>query len=207
MKNRFFIFLLPLLLGACTQLIDPPVRPAEDGETVPVALTLNVAAVEDGMPDSKADIYHEPEDPAFDAAAAIKTVLLLQFDGKDADAQLIGQQQYFDHWPLVAAQGEGFALVARSTPQTVVVIANTFGYLTLTDHTTLGNFLENENYNVVSALSNVWHEVVDGGDRHYHLPMGGHHTFESVTASTSMNLTLRRNCAKVIINVKNEAIS
>ena len=205
MKNRFCILLLSALLGACTPLIDPPVRPAEDGETVPVALTLNVAAVEDGMPGSKADIYHEPEDPAFDAAEAIKTVLLLQFDGEDADAQLIGQQQYFDHWPLVAAQGEGFALVARSTPQTVVVIANTFGYLTLTDHTTLGNFLENENYNVVSALSNVWHEVVDGGDRHYHLPMGGHHTFPSVTASTSMNLTLRRNCAKVIINVKNEA--
>ena len=144
MKAKFSIFLLPLLLGACVQLGDSPVRPAEDGETVPVALTLNVASVEDGMPGSKADIYHEPEDPAFDADAAIKTVLLLQFDGEDADAQLIGQQQYFDHWPLVAAQGEGFALVARSTPQTVVVIANSFGYLPLTDRTTLGNFLENE---------------------------------------------------------------
>ena len=205
MKAKFSIFLLPLLLGACTQLIDPPVRPVEDGETVPVALTLSVAAVEDGMPDSKADIYHEPEDPAFDAAAAIKTVLLLQFDGEDADAQLIGQQQYFDHWPLVAAQGEGFALVARSTPQTVVVIANTFGYLTLTDHTTLGNFLENENHSVVSMLPNVWHEVEDGGDRHHYLQMGGHHTFDSVTESTSMNLTLRRNCAKVVINVTNNA--
>ena len=177
MKAKFSIFLLPLLLGACVQLGDSPVRPAEDGETVPVALTLNVASVEDGMPGSKADIYHEPEDPAFDADAAIKTVLLLQFDGEDADAQLIGQQQYFDHWPLVAAQGEGFALVARSTPQTVVVIANTFGYLTLTDHTTLGNFLENENHSVVSMLSNVWHEVEDGGDRHHYLQMGGHHTF------------------------------
>ena len=117
MKNRLSIFLLLLLLGACTPKLEPPVKPVEDGETVPVALTLNVAAVEDGMPGSKADIYYEPEDPAFDAAAAIKTVLLLQFDGEDADAQLIGQQQYFDHWPLVAAQGEGFALVARSTPQ------------------------------------------------------------------------------------------
>ena len=205
MKANFSIFLLPLLLGACVQLGDSPVKPVEDGETVPVTLTLNVAAVEDGMPGSKADIYHEPEDPAFDAAAAIKTVLLLQFDGEDADAQLIGQQQYFDHWPLVAAQGEGFALVARSTPQTVVVIANTFGYLTLTDHTTLGNFLENENHSVVSMLSNVWHEVEDGGDRHHYLQMGGHHTFDSVTESTAMNLTLRRNCAKVIINVTNNA--
>ena len=151
MKNRLPIFLLPLLLGACTQLIDPPVRPVEDGETVPVALTLNVAAVEDGMPGSKADIYYEPEDPGYDADAAIKTVLLLQFDGEDADAELIGQQQYYDHWPLVAAQGEGFALVARSTPQTVVVIANSFGYLPLTDHTTLGNFLENENYREISS--------------------------------------------------------
>ena len=205
MKNRFFIFLLPLLLGACVQLGDSPVKPANDGETVPVALSLSVAAVEDGMPGSKADIYHEPEDPAFDADAAIKTVLLLQFDGEDTDAQLIGQQQYFDHWPLVAAQGEGFALVARSTPQTVVVIANTFGYLPLTDRTTLGNFLENENHSVVSVLSNVWYEVEDGGDRHHYLQMGGHHTFPSVTASTAMNLTLRRNCAKVIINVTNEA--
>ena len=205
MKNRFSIFLLPLLLGACVQLIDPPVRPVEDGETVPVALTLNIAAVEDGMPGSKADIYHEPEDPAFDAAAAIKTVLLLQFDGEDADAQLIGQQQYFDHWPLVAAQGEGFALVARSTPQTVVVIANTFGYLPLTDRTTLGNFLEHENYREIGTLAGVWHDVAGGADRHHYLQMGGHYTFPSVTSSTAMNLTLRRNCAKVIINVKNEA--
>ena len=106
---------------------------------------------------------------------------------------------------LEARLREGFALVARSTPQTVVVVANSFGYLTLTDHTTLGNFLENENHSVVSLLSNVWHEVEDGGDRHYYLQMGGHHTFESVTASSAMNLTLRRNCAKVIINVTNNA--
>ncbi|MCR5351596.1 MAG: fibrobacter succinogenes major paralogous domain-containing protein [Bacteroidales bacterium] len=205
MKNRLSIFLLPLLLGACVQLGDSPVRPAEDGETVPVALTLNVAAVEDGMPGSKADIYYEPEDPAFDAAEAIRTVLLLQFDGEDADAQLIGQQQYFDHWPLVAAQGEGFALVARSTPQTVVVIANSFGYLPLTDHTTLGNFMENENYKVIGSLDGVWHEVVDGADHNFYLPMGGHVTLASLTTETSIPLTLRRNCAKVVINVKNGA--
>ena len=205
MKNRFSIFLLPLLLGACTPKLEPPVKPVEDGETVPVALTLDVASVEDGMPGSKADIYHEPEDPAFDADAAIKTVLLLQFDGEDADAQLIGQQQYFDHWPLVAAQGEGFALVARSTPQTVVVIANSFGYLPLTDRTTLGNFLENENYREIGTLAGVWHDVAGGADQHHYLQMGGHYTFPSVTSSTSMNLTLRRNCAKVIINVTNNA--
>ena len=206
MKCKLSIFLLPFLLGACNQMNLAPDGPHDaDGPLVPVALTLDVAAAEDGMPGAKADIYHEPEDPAFDADAAIKTVLLLQFDGEDADAQLIGQQQYFDHWPLVAAQGEGFALVARSTPQTVVVIANTFGYLPLTDHTTLGNFLENENHSVVSMLSNVWHEVEDGGDRHHYLQMGGHHTFDSVTESTAMNLTLRRNCAKVIINVTNNA--
>ena len=206
MKCKFSIFLLPFLLGACNQMNLAPDGPRDaDGPIVPVALTLDVAAPEDGMPGSKADIYHEPEDPAFDADAAIRTVLLLQFDGEDADAQLIGQQQYFDHWPLVAAQGEGFALVARSTPQTVVVIANSFGYLPLTDHTTLGNFLENENHSVVSMLSNVWHEVEDGGDRHHYLQMGGHHTFDSVTESTAMNLTLRRNCAKVIINVTNNA--
>ena len=206
MKCKLSIFLLPFLLGACNQMNLAPGGPRDaDGPLVPVALTLDVAAAEDGMPGTKADIYHEPEDPAFDADAAIRTVLLLQFDGEDADAQLIGQQQYFDHWPLVAAQGEGFALVARSTPQTVVVIANSFGYLPLTDHTTLGNFLENENHSVVSMLSNVWHEVEDGGDRHHYLQMGGHHTFDSVTESTAMNLTLRRNCAKVIINVTNNA--
>ncbi len=216
MKYKFSIFLLPLLLSACMQLGDSPAKPANDGETVPVALSLNVAAPEDGTPSlfagltgesraTKSDVYHEPEDPAFDADAAIKTVLLLQFDGEDRDAQLIGQQQYFDHWPLVAANGEGFALVARSTPQTVVVIANSFGYLSLTDHTTLGNFLENENYRQIATLAGVWHDVESGGDNHHYLLMGGHHTFDSVTASTAMNLTLQRNCAKVVINVTNNA--
>ena len=204
-KYKLSILLLAALLGACTQLPDAPVEPVEEGGTVPVALTLAVAAAEDGMPGTRADIYHEPEDPAFDADAAIKTVLLLQFDGEDADAELIGQQQYYDHWPLVAAQGEGFALVARSTPQTVVVIANSFGYLPLTDRTTLGNFLENENYRQVFALDNVWHDVDAAGDTHHYLQMGGHHTFPSVTSATAMTLTLRRTCAKVVINVTNNA--
>ena len=205
MRIKYTLVLLLALLGACTRLEDSLVEPVNDGEMVPVSLTLNVAAALDGTPDTKSDIYHEPDDPAFDAAAAIKTVLLLQFDGEDADAQLIGQQQYFDHWPLVAANGEGFALVARSTPQTVVVIANSFGYLSLTDHTTLGNFLENENYRQIATLEGVWHDVVSGGDNHHYLLMGGHHTFDSVTASTAMNLTLQRNCAKVVINVTNNA--
>ena len=207
-KYKLSILLLTALLGACNLLEpvgDPCHSERSEESLVPVSLTLDVAAAEDGMPGSKADIYHEPEDPGYDAEAAIRTVLLLQFDGEDADAQLIGQQQYFDHWPLVAAQGEGFALVARSTPQTVVVIANSFGYLPLTDHTTLGNFLENENYREISSLASVWRDIDHDGDRLHYLQMGGHYTFPSVTASTAMNLTLRRNCAKVVINVKNEA--
>ncbi len=208
MKNRFSIFLLPLLLGACNLLepVEDPCHSERSEESlVPVALTLDVAAAEDGMPGAKADIYYEPEDPGYDADAAIKTVLLLQFDGEDADAQLIGQQQYYDHWPLVAEQGEGFALVARSTPQTVVVIANSFGYLSLTDHTTLGNFLENENYREISSLASVWRDIDHDGDRLHYLQMGGHYTFPSVTESTAMNLTLKRNCAKVEVNLKNNA--
>ena len=207
MNPRFFIPLLCALLGACTPFTPdfPGPDPGEDGPLVPVTLSLDVAQAEDGMPGTKTDFYLEPEVPGYDATAAIRTVLLLQFDGADKDAQLIGQQQYFDHWPLDPAQGEGFALVARSTPQTVVVLANTFGYLTLTDHTTLGNFLENENFKEIRSLTNVWRNVDEGDDHYHYLQMGGHHTFPSVTESTAMNMTLRRNCAKVVFNITNNA--
>ncbi|MBR5043261.1 MAG: DUF4906 domain-containing protein [Bacteroidales bacterium] len=213
MKARYTIVFLLALLGACTRLEPADPHSGTSGghsglnpETlVPVTLSLDVATVEEGMPGTKSDIYYEPEDPDFDTDDAIKTVLLLQFDGTGKDAELVGQQQYFDHWPLNSGAGEGFALVAKNSAQTVIVLANTFGYLTLTDHTTLGNFLENENFKEISTLAGVWHEVVDGGDNMYYLPMGGHVKLASVTASTNVNLTLRRNCAKVIINITNAA--
>lgn len=194
------------MLAACSQLESPVDTPkVEDGALVPVSLKLDVVPVDAGLTTSKADIFYEPEDPAFTADDAVRTVLLLQFDGDGPDAELIGQQQYYDHWPLDPTQDDGFSLVARSTPQTVVVVANTFGYLSLTDHTTLGNFLENENYREINTLDGLWRKVESGGDTHHYLQMGGHHTFPSVTSSTSMSMSLRRNCAKVVVNLTNNA--
>ncbi len=193
------------MLAACSQLESTQDKPqVEDGTLVPVSLQLNVDVEMSG---TKADIYYEPDDAAFTAENAVRTVLLLQFDGAGADAELIGQQQYYDHWPLVSGQDDGFSLVARSSPQTVVVLANTFGYLSLTDHTTLGNFLENENYREINTLEGMWRNVESGGDTHHYLQMGGHHTFPSVTSSTSMSVSLRRNCAKVVINLVNNAFN
>ena len=65
-KYKLSILLLTALLGACNLLEpvgDPCHSERSEESLVPVALTLDVAAAEDGMPGSKADIYYEPEDP------------------------------------------------------------------------------------------------------------------------------------------------
>ena len=159
-----------------------------------MALCLDVAAIEDGTPQTRAT--QDPELEGVTADSQIANFLVLQFDGDTADAPLVGGQVYFDHWPLTA--GEQLTLVAAATPNTVVVLANTFGRVSVTSSTTLGSFLE-QGFTSIPDLSGV---LVSAGGHDY-FRMSASLRVESITAGTSVAVTLRRNVAKVVVNVTN----
>ena len=190
---RFFLPLTALvtILFSIACVREPSPRATE---RVSVALCLDVAAVEDGMPGTKT--IQDPELDGVSADSQVANFLVLQFDGVTAEAQLTGGQVYFDHWPLAA--DEQLTLVASESPNTVVVLANTFGRVSLTAGTTLGMFLE-QGYSTIPDLAGV---LVSAGGHDY-FRMSASLRVESITAGTSVSVTLRRNVAKVVVNVTN----
>ena len=211
-SDCFRAALLLALLAACTRLEDALPGPANEEEAVHVPISLAVAPVEDGMPGTKVD--YEPEAPGYDASAAIKTITVLQFE-KDAEGDgytRVGNQVCYA-WPLVA--GESVSLVASSRENIIFVIANAtapgIGTLRLADHISLGDFLAKQNGNQLSALGSldgtgIWY-TPDGGSNRY-LRMSSAVKVDHVESGTTLGsvgspIYLKRNCAKVVINVTN----
>ena len=208
MSVRTFIFrLLPavFLLVGCTRLGDSPVEPANDGrELVPVSLSLAVAPEENGMLSTKAD--YEPETPGYVSASAIKTLLLLQFEWQDDDAgsaRLINQQFIPDG---AASKAK---LVSSSHKNTVYVIANVWGKIDLPLGATQSDFLAYGNGNLLSTLDDVtgtgiWY-VPDDGNRYLRMSTSVY-LENGVSLNTSIGTVyLKRNCAKVVIKLKNSS--
>ena len=196
MKAKIHILLLSALALAalsCTRE-EWSVESGKDGlRRVPVTFSMDVEALSDGTPSTKAVM--EP-DNGTSSDAQIKNFVVLQFDGVTSGAQLTGGQVYFDHWPL--ASDENVTLVASDSPNTVVVLANTFERISINSGTTLGTFLE-QDYTTISSLSGVF-TTVDGND---YLRMSGSALLARITAATSVNVSLKRNVAKIIVNVTN----
>lgn len=200
---------LLLFLVACNPSELDPSGPREgDRPVVEVGLALDVASLEPGMPGTKTD--YEPDLDGGVSLSEVKSILLLQFEWQDEDyhnAKLVGQQQFFDHWPLNV--GENFALVSSSAKNTVFVVANVPGPLpTITVGTTLGSFMSNQNNSLIEALDDVdgggiWYVPGGGPDRY--LRMSGACEQTGIAPDDHLSVTLKRNCAKVVINVRNAA--
>lgn len=193
--NKYTLLLSSLLLAAvsCTREEMIPLS-GEDGELrVPVTLCLDVEALADGTPSTKAVM--EP-DNGTSSDDQIQNFVVLQFNGVSSSAQLTGGQVYFDHWPLTSE--EKVTLVASDSPNTVVVLANTFDRISITSGTTLGTFLQ-QDYTTISSLSGVF-TTYSGND---YLRMSGSAKLDNVTAGSSVNVSLKRNVAKIIVNVTN----
>ena len=209
MKRRLVIILLLLAtLCAC----NPTALTPENGRpAVRVDLSLAVAPMEDATPGTKA-IDHEPDywSSIADAgereaaiAASVKTVLLLQFEWTDAvaaNARLIGQH-FVSDWPAHKP-----TLNPSDKKNTILVIANVPGKLPLANGITLGSFLEDCNYSLISQLDDlsgggVWYSPNGGTDRY--LRMSGAVEKDSVGQDESISATLKLNCAKVVIKVTN----
>ena len=177
----------------------PATEDASDNlERVPVTLQLSVDELVNGTPETKTT--QEPDVSGVTSDSQIKNFVVLQFDGIDSDAPVMGGQAYFDHWPLNPASdpNDKLTLVASDHPNTVVVLANTFRRVSITSSTTLGSFLE-QGYTTINDLSGVF-TTADGDD---YLRLSGSLKMDNVTAGSSVAVSLKRNVAKVIVNVKN----
>ena len=217
MKRALHIILLGLLTVCCTPLAEIPDQVGDDGRTlVPVTLNLTVAPTErpdlaghDGM--TKA-VYDPDIDGAAGSDAEIKTILVLQFEDNGAgDKVRVGNQQFFDHWPLAA--GENVALVASTMDNVIFVIANVPGEIPMAGGTTLSQFLDDRGYNELTDLNDldgdgIWYSPNGGTDKY--LRMSGSLEVDGVALGASIGtsgsmLTLKRNCAKVVVNLKNSS--
>ena len=209
MTARSFIFrllLAALLLAGCMRLGDSPVEPANDGrEPVPVNLSIAIAPEEDGMLSTKTD--YEPDTwGAGGKENAIKTLLLLQFEWQNNDAgsaRLINQQFIPDG---AASKSK---LIVSSRKNTVYVIANAWGKIDLPFGTTQADFLDNHNGNLLSTLDDatgtgIWY-VPGDGNRYLRMNTCVQLN-DGVAAGASLGTVyLKRNCAKVVIKVKNSS--
>jgi len=203
MKKLVIFGFLAFALSAC-QRTEPDLSGADDRPLVAVNLTLEVAPEENGMPLTKAD--YEPDDPAYDASQAVKSAALLQFEWVDASAEnaRLIYQYYTTDWatskPVVAAS---------SLKNTLVVVANVAGRIPVQEGISYGTFLEKLNYNLLDSLEDpdgkgVWYSQDGSPDRY--LRMSGMLEVEPpVTQASLGTVTLRRNCAKVVVHIRNEA--
>ena len=174
-------------------------------ERVPVTLSVDVSQIEDGTPGTKA--IQEPDVSGVTSDSQIKDFVVLQFNGTTASAQLVGGQIYFDHWPLngyrpttdpLYDKNDVLSLVASSSANTVVVLANTFGPVAINAATTLGEFLAND-YTTISGLSGV---LTTAGGNDY-LRFSGSKKLNSVSLGDNVSISLKRNVAKIVVNVTN----
>ena len=218
MKERYYILALLLCLAiACTK--DPSFAglTGESRPTVPVPLNLDVAPFE-GEALTKTD--YEPDAPGYNAANAIKTITVLQFEKDEIgdDYTRVGNQVCYD-WAAVDAGIENIALVTSSRENIIFVIANATDpgseTIPLSGHTSLADFLANQNGNLLSSLddtagSGIWYCPAGGTDKY--LRMSASIKVASVTLGTTIGtpanpLYLKRNCAKLVIKVKNTSAS
>ena len=151
------------LLAACSPLDkDLPIDPESGRPTVPVSLSLAIAP-EDSA--TKAD--HEPDAAGYDTDAAVRTLLVLQFEWQDAvnrDAALLISQQFVEY-------GDPVSLLASDARNTVFVVANAWGKAPVAIGTPLGTFLAGQNYNQLTGLDEltgkgIWYSPNGGADRY-----------------------------------------
>ena len=235
MKNFLALALLFCLAACCTPLAEIPDRVGDDGSltgesrpTVPV--TLNLAVAPDEMPgqtnshsgldpESLTKTAYDPDLGGYSSDAAIKTITVLQFEKDEVGDGYtrIGNQVCYD-WASLGVT-ENIALVTSSRENIIFVIANATPVgsetIQLAGHTSLDDFLQNQNGNLLSTLNaldgtGIWY-TQDGGTNKY-LRMSASIKVSNVTLGTTVGtpanpLYLKRNCAKLVIKVKNTSAS
>ena len=224
MKETKYLTLLICMAVCCTPLSEIPDEVGNGERTeVPVSLTLSVAPEEilgqaGESLGTKAD--YDPDLGGYSSSAAIKTLTVLQFEKDEVGDGYtrVGNQVCYD-WAAVDAGTENIALVTSSRENIIFVIANATApgseTIPLSGHTSLADFLANQNGNLLSSLddtagSGIW--FCPAGETDKYLRMSASIKVASVTLGTTIGtpanpLYLKRNCAKLVIKVKNTSAS
>lgn len=189
-------------------MLDTPIMSQDEVAMVPVKLDLSVLPMEEGIPGTKTTLDPDnlnPSEPDY-SDCQIANFVVLQYEGTSIDAVRRGAPASFDHWPLHGYdtsdpyydETDVLYLVATESVSTVVILANTFG-AEINYGSTLGELLACPATDI-SGLDDLL--IPDNGDNYFRMS-GMVILQDGVTAGTPVVAQLKRNVAKVTVEVSN----
>ena len=171
----------------------------EDLRQIPVSLSLKVAGMETGTPETKAIM--DPDLEEFDASKQIYDFWVLQFDGTDAGARLYGNPSHYIYDEVFGDDPTQQVQLLPSTaehpgPFTIAVVANLFSE-TIYTPATLGALLD-RNLSTLDKYEDILHR--HSGDDYFR--MSGAVRLAEINDETQVSITLKRNVSKITLNIK-----
>ena len=154
--TKYSMLAAMLTLAACSDYIDDV--PVTGNEFCPVRLSLSLAPQTDGTPGVAAPSTRgvvdtdtgSPTDALDGSTNSIKNVWVLQYDGTDDNARIVGisRDSYIDDYDSTDPDRSTVKLVASSAPNTIVILANTFvPEMTFPSGSTLGELKTRPKWN------------------------------------------------------------
>lgn len=170
----------------------------EEPAGIPVSLSLSVAGMDAGTPETKTIMEPDIDNPGLEEQ--VKNLVVLQFEGSGDNAKLVALPKYYKDAASIFNGTEQIRLLPSTKPNTIVVIANTFSNIFTQSEMTLGQFLDWD-YNRLYDCQSVLTRDTDGND---YLRMSGSTDVGSITPTTSLSISLKRNVSKITIQITNE---
>lgn len=172
-------------------------RSWEETDRVPVSLSLSIAKMEAGTPETKAIMEPDINSPTLEQQ--VKNFVVLQFEGEGTAAKLMTLPTYYKDADNVFDGTEQVRLLPTTKPSVIVVVANTYDNIYAQSGMTLDQFLQMD-YSRMAGYNAVFTRDLDGND---YIRMSGVTEKPSIDTNTPVEITLKRNVSKITINVKN----
>ena len=189
-----------LLAASSCSLEERDNLPHEEQVRVPVSLSLSVAGMEAGTPETKAIM--EPDNPDdidnYDIQKEVKNLVVLQFEGEGRQAKLVALPEYYNDAAAILSGAEQVRLLPTNKPSIIAVVANTFDNIHAQSGMTLGQFLEMDYSRITEGTS-----VFTTQDGFEYLRMSGSCEVTAVDTNTPVEISLKRNVSKITIHVTN----
>lgn len=201
--TKYPILVAMLSLAACSDYITD--IPVESGEVCSIPLSLSIAAPTDGTPGEKAPVTRGVIDTGDGSSTPIKNLWILQFDGTDDNARIVGisADSYIADYDSGDADKSTAKLIASSGTNTIVFLANTFDpSLNFSSDSNLGDL--KKRLKRLNSQDDAFGTDPAIGDRH--IMFSGMTTATISTATTQIACQLRRNLARIRFVLKNSTL-
>ena len=207
--TKYPILVAMLSLAACSDYITD--IPVVSGEVCSIPLSLSIAAPTDGTPGEKAPVTRgvidsgSESDPLDGTSTPIKNLWILQYDGTDDNARIVGisTDSYIADYDSGDADKSTAKLIASSGTNTIVFLANTFDpSLNFSSDSNLGDL--KKRLKRINSQDDIFGTDPATGDRH--IMFSGMTTATISTATTQIACQLRRNLARIRFVLKNSTL-